>query len=264
MLNKDQLIFDPADIANTDTVGSYLLDGAGNAVTSTDVSGKQSLDVNVTQLTVTDLDIRDLDASQDNVAVSDGTNTLVVNADGSINVDLVDDLDIDIRDLNANQDNIAISDGTDTLEINVDGSLNAVVSATDLDIRDLSFATDSVDVSGSSITVSATDLDIRDLTSATDSVTAVIAGNETCSNSAVSVTSTATSLGTPLVNRKKILIQNLGNQDIFLGCDNSVTTANGVRIPKGGSGDFDFGASVTLHAITNSGTADVRIIEAGE
>jgi len=37
-------------------------------------------------ITATDLDIRDLSASQDNVAVSDGTNTLAVNADGSINV----------------------------------------------------------------------------------------------------------------------------------------------------------------------------------
>jgi hypothetical protein len=44
------------------------------------------------------------------------------------------------------------------------------VSATDLDIRDLAFATDSVDVSGSSVTVSATDLDIRDLTHASDSM----------------------------------------------------------------------------------------------
>jgi hypothetical protein len=33
----------------------------------------------------TDLDIRDLDATQDNVAISDGTDTLAINADGSIN-----------------------------------------------------------------------------------------------------------------------------------------------------------------------------------
>jgi len=59
----------------------------------------------------------------------------------------------------------------------------ALVSAANLDIRDLAFATDKVDVSGSevsldattlaaleNITVSATDLDIRDLAFATDSV----------------------------------------------------------------------------------------------
>lgn len=71
------------------------------------------------------------------------------------------------------------------LKVESDGSINvnADVSATDLDIRDLVFATDKVDVSGSevsldsatlaaleNITVSATDLDIRDLAFATDKV----------------------------------------------------------------------------------------------
>lgn len=69
------------------------------------------------------------------------------------------------------------------LKVEADGSINANVSATDLDIRDLEFATDKVDVSGSevsldagtlaaleNITVSATDLDIRDLAFATDKV----------------------------------------------------------------------------------------------
>lgn len=56
-----------------------------------------------------------------------------------------------------------------TDKVDVSGS-SVTVSATDLDIRDLDFATDKVDVSGSSVTVSATDLDIRDLTHASDSV----------------------------------------------------------------------------------------------
>jgi lipopolysaccharide export system protein LptA len=66
-----------------------------------------------------------------------------------------------------------------------DGGGSITVDATDLDIRDLAFATDSVDVSGSSVSisgdvnvtqgtspwvVSATDLDIRDLAFATDKV----------------------------------------------------------------------------------------------
>lgn len=62
------------------------------------------------------------------------------------------------------------------------------VQATDLDIRNLVFATDKVDVSGSSnvavtdgggsLTVDATDLDIRDLSSVSDSVTAVLASTK--------------------------------------------------------------------------------------
>lgn len=132
------------------------------------------------------------------VNITDNGGSITV--DGTLTVTATD---LDIRDLDAAQDNIAISDGTDTLAINGDGSINAVVSATNLDIRDLVFATDKVDASGStvaldaptlaalesitvqngagaaavniqdggnSITVDANNLDIRDLTHTADSV----------------------------------------------------------------------------------------------
>lgn len=114
-----------------------------------------STNVNV----VNALDIEVSAADGDNVAISDGTNTASVNVDGSLNVNLV------------GTSEVRITDGTDDLAINADGSINSNVSATDLDIRDLDFATDSVDVSGSTVIVTATDLDIRNLSSLTDSVT---------------------------------------------------------------------------------------------
>jgi len=40
-----QIKFDPADAANTNTIGSYLIDSAGALITSTTVGGKQRLDV---------------------------------------------------------------------------------------------------------------------------------------------------------------------------------------------------------------------------
>jgi len=46
---KTKFTFDPADAASSDTVGSYLIDSAGNLITSTLVGADQSLDVNVTQ-----------------------------------------------------------------------------------------------------------------------------------------------------------------------------------------------------------------------
>lgn len=110
------------------------------------------------------------------VKISDATvpaQQLAVESDGSVNVN---------ASLVANSE-IKITDGTDDLAINGDGSINATVSATNLDIRDLTFAADKVDASGSTvaldsatltalenITVSATNLDIRDLTHASDSV----------------------------------------------------------------------------------------------
>ena len=86
----NQLCFDPNEaVDNQDTVGSYLLNPNDNSPIDVQNGG---LNVNLVgssgaiEVTATDLDIRDLDASQDNVAISDGTDTLAVNADGSINV----------------------------------------------------------------------------------------------------------------------------------------------------------------------------------
>ena len=105
-------------------------------------------------------------------------------------------LDADLTTL-ANGDNvgsvIATADGV-YLTHTTDGAKEALdvhvsntsieVTATNLDIRDLAFATDSVtahqggtwtiDSITNPVTVTATNLDIRDLTSATDSVTAVV------------------------------------------------------------------------------------------
>lgn len=100
------------------------------------------------------------------------------------------------------------------LKVESDGSINvnSTISATNLDIRDLVFATDKVDVSGSevsldsatlaaleNITVSATNLDIRDLAFATDKVD--VSGSEVSLDSAtlsalenINATVTATNL----------------------------------------------------------------------
>jgi hypothetical protein len=89
------------------------------------------------------------------VKIADATTTtqqLAVNVDGSVNA-VVTATNLDIRDLTPAQDKVAIGDGTDTLAINADGSINSVVTATNLDIRDLAFATDKVDVSGSSVSI---------------------------------------------------------------------------------------------------------------
>ena len=78
----------------------------------------RALDSSTDSVTVvaTDLDIRDLSASQDNVAISDGTDTLAVNADGSIN-SVVTATDLDIRDLVNTQDSVAIGDSTDIIDV---------------------------------------------------------------------------------------------------------------------------------------------------
>lgn len=196
-----------------------------------------------------------IDANTSNIAISDGTNTLAVNANGSLDVEFAAGAQIEI------------TDGTETLLINADGSLNAVVTATDLDIRGLAFATDSVDVSGSSVTVSATDLDIRNLTFATDKVDAsgsnVRTSSDTgISNSQAAVTATAAEvLASPLANRREVTIQNEGTQPVYVGSSAGVTAANGLKISKGASATFEWGANVDIFMISASGSQDVRFLE---
>jgi len=111
-------------------------------------------------------------------------------------------------------DSVKVGDGTDFLAVNTDGSINAVVTATDLDIRDLDSASDSVSAvqSGTwdigtvttitnAVTVTATNLDIRDLTHATDSVkvgdgTDFLAVN---TDGSINVVVAAGSAGTPIL-----------------------------------------------------------------
>lgn len=165
------------------------------------------------------------------VKVVDGTltsQTLTVNADGSVNITdnsgsiTVDATNLDIRDLVfatdkvdasgstvaldaptlAALESITVQNGAGASAVNVqDGGNSLTVDATDLDIRDLSSAQDSVEVlqathdnlnlnaniqvgdadvangnpvpvsdAGGSLTVDANNLDIRDLTHASDSV----------------------------------------------------------------------------------------------
>lgn len=92
------------------------------------------------------LPIRTESAGDVDIFVSDATTPtqkLKVNADGSIDSNVT---------IPAGS-KIIITDGTEDLAINVDGSINSVVTATDLDIRDLVFANDKVDVSGSSVNI---------------------------------------------------------------------------------------------------------------
>lgn len=143
-------------------------------------------------------------ATGSKIIVTDGTDDLEVNADGSVNA-VVSATDLDVRDLDASQDNVAISDGTDTMAVNADGSINSVVTATDLDIRNLT-ATDvvtivdgggaitvdgtvdvgtvttitndvSIDDGGNSITVDAVQLDVDDLNATDDAVQAHLYDN---------------------------------------------------------------------------------------
>jgi uncharacterized protein YfiM (DUF2279 family) len=154
-----KLVFDATDadtIAASANVGAYLRSADGTLLTHTDVGGKKALDVRVAEGINVEVD---LDAADDSVAswTNDGAGNAITSTS---------------------------ENGDQALDVHLSNS-SIAVTATDLDIRDLAFATDKVDASGSSVSitgdvnvtqgtdpwvVSATDLDIRDLDAASDSI----------------------------------------------------------------------------------------------
>lgn len=235
-----KLIFDttaPDDGAN---VGAYLRSSDGTLLTHTTVGGDEALDINLVQsvsltVTATDLDIRDLSASQDNVAISDGTDTLEVNADGSINITdnggslTVDAVDLDIRDLTAASDSVEswTHDGTGNAITSTTGHLDVNIASSDIEI----------DVED----------DLAD--------TALAAASET-------VTTTSGALNTSdLANRRFIWFFNNGNKSVFIG-PSGVTTGTGFPIPAGSLLEARIGPSVAIHAVAASGSQDIRVLQA--
>lgn len=216
-ISLDELVFDPANPDSSANVGAWLRAGDdGTAIGH--VGDALKVDIG----SVTDLDIRDLQFATDSVDVSGSTVELGATSLAAL-------------------ENITVTVDNASLEISNDAGNPIPVSATDLDIRNLVFADDKVDASGSEVKQDSYD---------------------SLKNTAQSVTNTASALaGTPLANRVKMLIQNLGTQDIFIGADNAVTDANGIKVPRGASAEFMFSAASTPHAITSAGTADVRILE---
>lgn len=121
-----------------------------------------ALDVNIANasvvVTATDLDIRDLVAATDSVSIGDGTDTLDVNADGSINV--LTTLNVDdaagatdaVFPAGAVRDDVLsaltpVEGDYVNLRTDANGALWVNIGAvTDLDIRDLTHVSDSVKV----------------------------------------------------------------------------------------------------------------------
>lgn len=220
----DRLVFDPADPTNSNNVGSYLLAGDdGTAIGHVSDAIKASITNASIVVTATNLDIRDLVFATDKV-----------DASGSA---LGANSGVDIGD-------VTINNAAGASAVNIqDGGNSITVDAVNLDIRDLAFATDKVDVSGSSITV------------APFAASSAAYGNNT-------VTIVATKIiATNLSSRKSVIVQNLGSKDVYFGHDASITSLTATRIGSGQSLELPYGPTLDVYGITASGTADVRYNE---
>lgn len=215
----DRLLFDPAAPTEGPLVGSYQLGAGGDVITSTLVSGKEGLDVNVINASIP--------VTQSGtwaVQVTDGTDTLAIDASGFVTANIngsvtVTATSLDIRAITHASDSIKIGDGTDFLAVNTDGSINVV-------------SKDYVPVGATLATAVAVD-----------------------DSAAVALPATALTL------RQFMDVQNLGPNSIFVG-GSAVSASSGIEISKGGNKEFIVGAGQSIYAICNTGkTADVRVFE---
>jgi hypothetical protein len=210
-------------------------------------------------------------AALENITVQNGAGAAAVNIQDGGNSITVDASDLDIRNLSAAQDNVAISDGTDTLAINNDGSINVQVSGIDFSFdyaEDSAHVSGDIGAYVLSVredTLSSSTGASGDYQSfKTDALGRLYTNDaaQTAAYGAVSVLTTATDIvASDLTNRRKIIVQNIDNKPVYIGSNASVTTSNGIRLDAGSALELEVAAGVNLHGITAAGTAAVRYFE---
>ena len=244
MISKDQLVFDTTDadtIAASDNVGAFIRSSDGTLITHTLVGGKEALDVNIAGGVSIEVD---LDHTEDSVRLGNGTDFLTSTTVGG-------DIGLDVNLINA----------------------SIAVTATDLDIRDLTAASDSVqawayDGAGTALTSTLVGadqaLDVNVVASEELTVNDAALANVAIANAAntLSVAGTAQDVvATPLANRKYLYIKNMSNRAIYLGAS-GVTTANGFPMSPSAIAELRIGAAVDIEFVGESGqTPNIRTME---
>jgi len=245
---KGRILVDSATVANGDSIAAYLADSAGTFLTSTLVSGKQSLDVNITSAT----GIYAEDSAH--VSADKGSLSLVVRRDA--NTSLVD-TDGDYAPLQVNATGalkVAVSSFTSNYEYAEDaGHSSGAVGAFTLAVR---HDTDSA--------LAGTDLDyIPFSTDAFGALRVTNRANTSLLQQLISVTTTATALPTtPLTNRKRIWIQ-AQQAPIYIGSATVTASgaAQGLKMAQGDVLEIDAGPNVAFYGIGSSGTHEAIVVE---
>lgn len=299
-LTKDRLIFDPADAADSDNIGSYLRAGSdGDLLSSTLISGKEALDVNLVGGADSGIFAEDAahttgDLGQFILAVRNDADTTLAGTDGDyapLQVDengrlkVVADIevangfekaedsahttgDIGSFSLAVRQDTLASSVDTDgdyaALKVTAAGALwTAPVGNVADDAADSGnpLKIGSRAVSGALAAVSATN-DRADLLA--DMYRRVWIND----SPNISVVSTVVTVGatevalptTAAVGRRRMIIQNTSSNDVYVGAT-GITTTTGLRIGKGATLSLEIGENVNMFAIAAGAGNDVRVME---
>lgn len=250
---KNQLIFDVTDattIAATDSVGAWIRSGTnGTLIGNVSDALKVNLSNTSIAVTATDLDIRNLDYTQDNMAIKGATgNQLVVNADGSINANV----DVSVSNGSDKAEDAAHASGdigTYMLAVRQDTLANSVSADGD-------YASLKVDATGA-LYVNVASSGLLTVSDAALANTAIL--------SAVNVLDTAATAeavkASALANRKYLWIYNNDNTKVFLGAS-GVTAANGFPLSPGSYMELRAGASISPFFVGQTGkTPEIRTLE---
>ena len=245
---KDQLIFDTTEVADSDSVGAYIRSDDGTLITHHTVGSDEGLDVYLLntsiEVTATDLDIRDLVYTQDSITAHQG---------GTWTIDSI-------------TNNVTVDQGTSPWVIG-DGGGSITVDALNLDIRDLTAASDSVaawlsDGAGTALTSTlvgsdqALDVNVVgglnvevDLSHIDDSVRLGDGTNFL----------TEKVVASNLAARKKLFVYNKSNQKVYIG-GSAVSSSNGFPVSPGSYLELAAGPSVDVYYDGKTG-AEIRTLE---
>lgn len=248
---KDQLVFDAStagSIADSDSVGAFVTANDGTLITATGTALDVSIDNASIVVTATDLDIRDLVFATDKVDVS-----------GS-------EVALDAATLAA-LETVTVEQGTSPWVIG-DGGGSITVDAVDLDIRDLTAASDSVaswthDGTGTAITSTGTALDVNIASGTITTSDAALANTAIAhASNPLGVADTAEdAVAAPLADRKYLWIYNTDNQKIFVGAT-GVTVATGFPISGGAYMELRAGAAIDIEFVGSTGkTPTIKTLE---
>lgn len=197
-------------------------------------------------VSATDLDIRNLDYSQDNVAIKGATgNQLAINADGSLNVNA--DISVVNGHEKAEDAAHASSDiGSYVLAVRQDTLANSVSADGD-------YASFKVDALGALYANISNTVSVNDAALA---LTAIANAAET-----LDVANTSQNIiVSPLSNRKYLFIYNNDNAKMFIGSA-GVTSANGFPVSPGAYMELRAGAAVDLEFVSSKLNHEIRTME---
>lgn len=249
---KDRLIFDTTSsttIADSDSVGAYLRASDGTLLTHTDVGGKKALDVRLAEGVNVEVDLAHTD---DSVRLGDGTSFFTSTSENS-------DIALDVHISNTS---IAVTQGADSPWSIDDNGGSLTVDATNLDIRDLTHASDSVKLGDGTNLLTSTNigsdygLDVYSINDPATANTAIAAAAAT-----LAVVSTAQDIiASPLANRKTVFIYNNDNQKMYVG-QSGVTAANGFPISPASYMELKAGAAVDIEFVSTKLNHAIRTLE---